>query len=257
MSTRTIKVNSPLEIGGASVYLLGNGYAPHVTVRDPGGRTVFSDYVPFLPQDAKLTSTGVIKVLDMKPDQLGLLGFFYPSAAKLTNGADASFYPGLLDPLLTLNVYAGDLKATTASNAFALDTDGLKVLASRNEGAKPLQLRPGQTVPLPDGRGTLRFDKVVRYASLDIHHDPTQSVVFWLAALVVAGLLTSLLVPRRRMWLAAREEGDGEVRLEYAALARGDDPGLERAIADFAEEHAKALLEEREPQPRESVPTGV
>src|SRR4051794_40933443 len=256
-STRTIKVNSPLEIGGASVYLLGNGYAPHVTVRDARGTKVFSDYVPFLPQDAKLTSTGVIKVLDAKPDQLGLLGFFYPTVATLTNGADVSIYPDLKDPLLTLNVYAGDLNATTASNAFSLDTDGLTTLASRDKGAKPLQVKPGQTVPLPDGRGTVRLDGVVRYASLDIHHDPAQSAVLVLAVLVVAGLLTSLLVPRRRMWLAAHDDGDGEVRLEYAALARGDDPGLERALADFAEEHAKALAEERDPRPREPVPAGA
>jgi cytochrome c biogenesis protein len=251
---RIIKVNSPLEIGGASVYLLGNGYAPHVTVRDAAGTTVFSDSVPFLPQDAKLTSTGVIKVLDTKPTQLGLLGLFYPTVAQFTNGADTSIYPDLKDPLLTFNVYAGDLKATTASNAFSLDTDGLTTLASRNKGAKPLQLKLGQTVPLPDGRGTIRFDSVARYASLDIHHDPAQSAMLVLVMLVVAGLLTSLLVPRRRMWLAARSDGDGEVRLEYAALARGDDPGLERALAELAEEHAKALAEEREPRPRERVP---
>ncbi|MEN9620025.1 MAG: hypothetical protein RL499_218, partial [Actinomycetota bacterium] len=31
------------------------------------------------------------------------------------------------------------------------------------------------------------------------------------------------------------------VTLEYAGLARGDDPGLERAVADVADAHAEAL----------------
>ena len=38
----TIRVNSPLTIGGTDVYLLGNGYAPVITVRDPDGTAVFS-----------------------------------------------------------------------------------------------------------------------------------------------------------------------------------------------------------------------
>ncbi|MEQ1736620.1 MAG: cytochrome c biogenesis protein ResB, partial [Rhodoglobus sp.] len=37
-----IKVNSPLTIGGTDVYLLGNGYAPVITVRNPDGAAVFS-----------------------------------------------------------------------------------------------------------------------------------------------------------------------------------------------------------------------
>ena len=41
----TIKVNEPLAIGGTQVYLLGNGYAPVVTVRDPEGTVVFSQPV--------------------------------------------------------------------------------------------------------------------------------------------------------------------------------------------------------------------
>ncbi|MCU1513319.1 MAG: cytochrome c biosis protein ResB, partial [Microbacteriaceae bacterium] len=52
----TIKVNDPLRIGGNDIYLLGNGYAPYITVKDPQGTVVFSEPVPFLPQDANLTS---------------------------------------------------------------------------------------------------------------------------------------------------------------------------------------------------------
>ena len=53
-----IKVNEPLAIGGTQVYLLGNGYAPELIVRDAEGDVVFSGPTPFLPQDANLFSLG-------------------------------------------------------------------------------------------------------------------------------------------------------------------------------------------------------
>jgi cytochrome c biogenesis protein len=56
----------------------------------------------------------------------------------------------------------------------------------------------------------------------------------------VLGLIVSLLVPRRRMWIKVREDGD-EVVVEYAGLARGDDPNLERAVADLQKQHGAAL----------------
>src|SRR5665213_2421364 len=55
---QTIKVNSPLQLGNTNVYLLGNGYAPVITVRDAKGKKVFSQPVPFLAEDANLTSEG-------------------------------------------------------------------------------------------------------------------------------------------------------------------------------------------------------
>lgn len=74
---RTIKVNDPLRFAGTDVYLLGNGYAPTITVKDPDGNVVFTDSVPFLPQDSNLTSVGVIKVPDGLTKQIGMVGFFY------------------------------------------------------------------------------------------------------------------------------------------------------------------------------------
>ena len=64
----------------------------------------------------------------------------------------------------------------------------------------------------------------------------TQLVQLWVlifSALVVAGLVTSLFIPRRRMWVKAVTTKDG-VTLEYAGLARGDDPTLTAAVADLA-----------------------
>src|SRR4051794_5049593 len=105
----TIKVNEPLDIDGTEVYLLGNGYAPRITVKNPDGSVAFSGAVPFLPQDKNLTSVGVVKVPDGLAEQLGMIGFFYPTVAQLSSGALTSAYPDANDPVLQLNVYKGDL----------------------------------------------------------------------------------------------------------------------------------------------------
>lgn len=67
--TATLRVNEPLSVDGADIYLLGNGYAPTVVVRDPAGKIVFSDSVPFLPQDANLTSPASSRSLTGSPSR--------------------------------------------------------------------------------------------------------------------------------------------------------------------------------------------
>src|SRR5690606_34209294 len=96
-----VRVNHPLDIAGDKIYLLGNGYAPTITVRNADDEVVYSNSVPFLPQDTSLTSLGVIKVTDGMPEQLGIAAFFYPSAVQLETGAFASAHGDLLNPLLT------------------------------------------------------------------------------------------------------------------------------------------------------------
>jgi cytochrome c biogenesis protein len=87
-----IKVNEPLRFGNTDIYLLGNGYAPQVTVRDSAGDVVFRDTIPFLPQDNNLTSVGVVKLPDGLTEQLGLVGFFYPTVSEGHSGAFFSIY---------------------------------------------------------------------------------------------------------------------------------------------------------------------
>ena len=54
LGPETIKVNDPLETGGPTVFLLGNGYAPKITVRDADGTVVYSDATPFLAPGQQL-----------------------------------------------------------------------------------------------------------------------------------------------------------------------------------------------------------
>lgn len=254
-----VKVNEPLRVHGTDVYLLGNGYAPTITVRDPDGEVVFTDSVPFLPQDANLTSIGVVKVPDGLEEQLGMVGFLYPTQTTLPSGAYTSSYPDLVYPVLTLNVYQGDLGIDegTPTSVYTLDPSTMEQLTGGTTGVDSLELMPGDTVELPNGLGSITFEdasaeaagdpdaagddfstSVPRFASFDIHDDPSQAWVLAFAVLIVAGLLVSLFVPRRRMWVKAARRPDGTVVLEYAGLARGEDPGLEDAVAAFADKHA-------------------
>jgi cytochrome c biogenesis protein len=240
--TEDIKVNEPIDIGGTTTYLLGNGFAPWITVYDAEGTAVFSQPVPFLPQDSNLTSLGVVKVPDGLDEQLGMIGFFYPSAVPLESGALTSVFPQPDQPVLTLNAFVGDLKLNEGvpRSAYSLKTDELTQITGGDTGVESLVLGLGDAVELPDGLGSVEFTSLPRFVSLEVHHDPTQVGVLISVVLAFLGLLTSLFVPRRRLWIAAETTGDG-VRLQYAGLARGDDPRLERAVAELADSHEATL----------------
>lgn len=254
-----VRVNHPLDVTGDRVYLMGNGYAPTITVRNADGEVVFREDVEFLPQDSNMTSQGVIKIPDGMAEQLGLIGFFYPTAATLHSGAFTSAYPSLANPLLTLWVYSGDLGIDdgTARNVYALDPTGMTQLAGGDSGTEALQLEPGETVDLPEGMGTITFEdatanraaeQVKRYVSLSVHRDVGAPFVLAFAVLALLGLLAALFIPRRRMWVKATP-GDSTLTLEYAGLARGEDPVTAAAVADLVRTHTASLPADS-PEPR-------
>jgi cytochrome c biogenesis protein len=226
-----IRVNYPLEAPGANIYLTGNGYAPVLTFRDKDGNISFSGAVIYLPQDPNYTSLGVIKLPDAKPKQFGVLSFFYPTKAQLKSGAFTSGYPAPVDPLVSMNVYVGDLGLDNGipSNVFSLAVHGLKQVAGGKSGTKAITLELGQTVNLPQDLGTVTWDGLKRYASLDIDYNPMQAWIFLFAVLAFAGLITSLLTPRRRIFVRKTETG-----YELAAMAKNDDPKLPEILEELA-----------------------
>lgn len=238
----TIKVNHPYRIDGAQVYLLAHGYAPTLTIRNADGETVFSEAVPFIPQDQNLTSLGVIKVPFGLSEQMGLRGFFYPTKTELESGAYTSNYPELENPLLTLDVFVGDLGLNKGIpvSALALDTSAMTQLTGRAIDVESLELTVGDTVDLPNGLGTLSLDSVPAFAAFDVNHNPAQVWILFFALLATTGLLSSLFIPRRRVWVKA-VAARGGVTLQYAALARGDDPALQRAVDEIVAAHRQVL----------------
>jgi cytochrome c biogenesis protein len=222
-TTHDIRVNHPLAAAGANVYLIGHGYALHIQVRSPSGRLVYDAHTPFLPDDETFASHGVIKVPTGLPHQLGLTGFFYPTFESTPFGARSS-YPAARNPVLQLAAWRGDLglESGVPQSVYELPVASLHHIANR-------ELTPGQSWRLPDG-STVSFAGVDQWATFQVAHDPGKTVVLVAGVLVVAGLLGSLRVRRRRFWLRATpvpdQEGAGRSVVTAAGLPRTDPDGF-------------------------------
>jgi cytochrome c biogenesis protein len=237
-----LKVNDPITLGGTSIYLTGNGYAPVVTIKDGQGNVAMQGPVVAKLQGDNYYSSVVIKVPDAKPDQLGFQGFFLPTAFVSNEGVSFSGDPELFNPQLTLNSYYGDLGLDDGApqNVFEIDVRNLTALNARNLDAGGITLTPGKSYTLPDGKGTISFDGVKRYIGVDIHHNPGQLYALIFALLAVAGLILSLYVNRRRVWIRTGTHEDGRTMVEYGLLARGED----HRLAAEAQAVRKLLSEE-------------
>jgi cytochrome c biogenesis protein len=222
---QTLKVNGPLQFGGASVFLLGNGYAPVVTVRDAKGNVTYSGATPFLPRDNNYLSAGAIKVGAAQPKQLGFAGFFLPTAEPTFANGPQSLFPDLKNPELAMSVWEGDLyPGGRPSSVYTLDTDHLSRVT---KDGKPLLIRlsPGQTFQLPGGRGSITFDSVRRWAGLSVRYDPGKLIALVGAVAALAGLIASLTIRRRRVFVRVRPAGT-----PAAGVGPGDDPAARRTV---------------------------
>lgn len=229
----SLKVNEPLNIDGNNVYLSGNGYAPIVKVTDGAGKVAYEGPVVTLPTDKVFTSSMVLKVPDASPDQLGFVGMFLPTAVIQSGQMPHSVDAAPANPALVLSSYYGDLGLDKGDpqNVYVLDTNKLHELNSmKSEHGGIVLTEENNTYQLPDGKGSVQFEGVKRYAGLDIHYDPGKPVVLVSFLLAFSGLIVSLFVARRRVWVKAHETvldgGARAVIVEYGLLARGEDPRI-------------------------------
>ncbi|MFE4197214.1 cytochrome c biogenesis protein ResB [Paenarthrobacter sp. NPDC056912] len=236
-----LKVNDPISLGGTSLYLTGNGYAPVVTVRDGEGNIALQGPVTAKVQGDNYYSSVVIKVPDGKPEQLGFVGFFLPTAFVTDEGISFSGDPELINPQLSLNSFYGDLGLDKGvpQNVFELDVKNLKQLNGRDLEAGGITLVPGATYTLPEGKGSITFDGVKKYIGVDVHHNPGQLYALIFGLLAVGGLVISLYVNRRRVWVRTGTHEDGRTMVEYGLLARGEDHRLAGEAAALRELFAR------------------
>jgi cytochrome c biogenesis protein len=235
-----IAVNHPLNIGGEKVYLISHGYAPVVTVKDAQGNVASQGPVPFLPQDTNLTSTGVIKAPDGvnksgKPEELAFPGYFTPSGD--TSRGPQSLFPALVQPILWLTAYHGDLgmDAGIAQNVYQLDTTHMKQYKlNTTTGVNGAALKPGDSITLPGGAGSLTFDGVKTWASFSISHQSGNSAALVSGAAAILGLAGSLFIQRRRIWVRALPAPDGSTLVELGGLGRSESARIADEIGDVA-----------------------
>ncbi|MCM3688754.1 cytochrome c biogenesis protein ResB [Kocuria rosea] len=237
-----LKVNQPLNVGGVKTYLVGNGYAPVIRVTDGNGDVAFEGPVVTVPTDGVYTSSLVLKVPDARPDQLGFVGLLLPTAVGGEGEMPRSVDPGLANPRLILSSYYGDLGLDTGEpqNVFVLDVEPLTELNAMMNANGAVTLDAADRVyELPEGKGTVEFLDVKRYVGLDIHYDPGKTGAFVSFLAAFTGLLMSMFISRRRVWVRAVEGADDDGRpatvLEYGLLARGEDPRLRPEAERLAE----------------------
>lgn len=232
----TIKVNHPLRVEGDRVYLQGHGYAPTFTVTFPNGETR-TETVQWQPNDMQtFLSSGVLRVdppggmysndTERRQNQIAIEGLFAPTAS-FHGTLMTSVFPGMTDPAVAVDVYRGDTGLDTGrpQSIFALDQE--MVRQGRLSKEARVNLRPGESTTLPNGT-QVRFDGAEEFANIQVSHDPAQQWVLVSALVMMGGLLVSLLVSRRRVWLRVTPEGTVDQRrvvVEMGGLARTDQAG--------------------------------
>jgi cytochrome c biogenesis protein len=234
--------NRPMTVDGVRVFQSDYGYVPVVRVRGSDGQVLKQEEVLTLRDPASEVSTGALKVTRARP-QLGLeLTMFtgLRTAPDCPGGAPFCNDPRLVRPVLVVLPFQGDLQASRAQSVFTLDHDRLRPL-----GDRPLVLELGGSGKLPGGT-EVTFAELKQYSVLTLASDPGVPVVGAGAALVLLGLVPSLYVTRRRVWVRATPTPGGS-RVELAGLALQGKAAFAGELARLAEEVERGTLKPAPP----------
>ncbi|MEO5744014.1 MAG: cytochrome c biogenesis protein ResB [Terracoccus sp.] len=246
---QSVSVNHPLTVDGADIFLLGNGYTPVITVKDAKGEVLYREATPFLPQDADYRSVGVIKVSALPtPKQLGITGFFLPTAEPTFVNGPVSLFPDVENPEVALSIWEGTLFPGNApQSVYTLDTDQMKQVTKADGSPALVRLKPGETYQIPGGRGSITFESVKRFAGLSVRTDPGAPISLVAAILATGGLILGLTIKRRRVFVRVRPvvasaggpDGDRATPatvVTIGGLSKDSDAGL-ASIVDALHDH--------------------
>ncbi len=240
--TKRLAVNHPLSVDGTDIFLIGHGYAPHITVRDGSGKVSYSGPSVFLPEGTDFRSFGVVKVPDATPSQLGLEGEFYPTYAFTHDRGAFTVFPDAMNPAMSLLAYRGDLGMDSgrSQSVYVLDKTAMKPILKPDGKPVRLDLKLGETEKLPDGLGTVSFDGLSRFVKLQISDAPGSGVALGGTLAGLAGLMASLFVRPRRLWVRASEEA-GRTVVQIGGLDRSSGGDLAAEIDRVSAALAGAL----------------
>ena len=146
-------------------------------------------------------------------------------------------WPDDLDPLVSMQVYTGDLGYDSGEpqSVYALDTDRATQVLKPDGQAYRVDLRLGETETLPDGLGTVSFEGVEPWVRIQISQSPGKLVALAGVVLALIGLLGSLFIRPRRIWVRARRE-EGVTMVEVAALDRSGGGDVGEVLASVVSE---------------------
>jgi cytochrome c biogenesis protein len=148
----------------------------------------------------------------------------------------SSSFPAMRDPAVAVDIYRGDTGLDSGRPQSLFTLDNRLVEQKRLTKLERVNLSQGQQVRLDDGT-VVRFDGATPFVNLQVSHDPGQVWVLVWSMTMMAGLLVSLIVRRRRVWVritppGGQERSDpginsgaGTVNVEMGGLARTDNSG--------------------------------
>jgi cytochrome c biogenesis protein len=233
LQSQRVAPNRPMTVDGVRVFQSDYGYVPVVRVQDGSGKELLAPQeVLTLRDPASEVSNGAVKVTRATP-QVGLQVVLFTglrTAPDCPPGVDFCNDPRLSRPVLVVLAYQGDLQADRAQSVFSLDHSRLRPL-----GDRPLLLGPGQSGKLANGM-VVSFADLKQYSVFTLARDPGVPVVAVGAALLLCGLIPSLYVTRRRVWVRATPAGPGTTRVELAGLALQGKAAFEGELARLAQQ---------------------
>ena len=214
--TKAVRVNDPLDYRGVKIYQSSFGWAARMVVEDSGGDVVFDDFVTLDPGGPRNTWTGVAKIPSIQP-QAGFELFFFPTALvveddaqleelgiaddELGNGVKlvARDGPPTADsPLLLFYEYRGNLGLDRPQFGNELDRERI---------GRPVELGfaepDGAAFETADGL-SVSFPELAHYSVFKVKRDPGLWLALIAAICVFAGLMASLYISRRRLWVWVR-----------------------------------------------------
>ncbi|MGP4055597.1 cytochrome c biogenesis protein ResB [Mycobacterium sp. 4D054] len=228
-----LKVNEPLRVGGDRVYLQGHGYAPTFTVTFPDGQSR-TQTLQWRPEDQiTFLSSGAMRFdppggtyadeLQRRRSQIAIQGLFAPTA-QLDGTLLSSRFPEMNDPAVAIDIYKGDTGLDTGRPQSLFTLDERMIGQGRLTKMARVNLKAGEDTRLEDGT-VIRFDGAVPFVNLQVSHDPAQIWVLVFSMTMMGGLLVSLVIRRRRVWVRITDGPAGTVNVELGGLARTDNSG--------------------------------
>lgn len=192
--------NDPMVVDGMKIHQLEWGYAPRVVV-EVDGEVVHDAFLTAIQTNRGFFRTAV-KAPGADPD-VGLELQLYPTAVDDEgNVVIDRGLPWADAPLLSVNLYRGDLRLDRVQNVHELDPVGLEL----TEGAAPIPL--GRSFETEDGV-TISFPELRRWVGFQVSHRPTTGWLLLGAGLMLVGLVPALYAYRRRVWVRAEVDPDG------------------------------------------------
>jgi cytochrome c biogenesis protein len=222
--TEEIRVNHPAEVGGLHVFQEGFGWAPVLDV-SLDGRRLWSSPIEMArddpPDDVPATAMpwrGAIKLTAPEPDVTITLEL-WPDLRAFANFQLTGEPTSMLvqfDPYIRYSVYVGEIVDPALSG---VDTTGL-----HRVGRSDLHAAGTSTFRVPrSGELRLSFPELRQYSVLLVSRDIGIPVVLTAAILVLVGLIPSLYVSRRKVWIRAEAAPGGAlVKIGGFSLQRKD-----------------------------------